>query len=223
MGGGTGWAIYAYLTHIFVRPKVIKNRLTQHTKPTESCACRLKESFMWIASAAHVCFPPERSLFTGEKRGSRVVKICIVQQYATWPKSDFGFDFGLCSCPNLCNTSVHFIILAWLLRRQRDGHLNIVMADLFTKLPSSPCCCCHFPPTCSAICAQTTTGKTFVYAWVTQISMLCFWPPLPPFSGMKSGVSGLALPHLLYYLIANWCLHVRWCLFFRWYTRENIL
>ncbi|XP_033156505.1 uncharacterized protein LOC117138484, partial [Drosophila mauritiana] len=27
-------------------------------------------------------FPPERPLFTGEKRGSRVVKMCIVQQYA---------------------------------------------------------------------------------------------------------------------------------------------
>lgn len=78
-------------------------------------------------------------------------------------------------------------------RRESDGdggNGDGGVGDLFTKLLSSPWTLVlgpwsylPLPTTCPAICAETTTGKSFVYAWVTQISMLCFLLPPPPALG----------------------------------------
>lgn len=105
--------------------------------------------------------------------------MCIVQQYAQLGLNPslaltlvrwLGPIYAQFHCPLYC-FCMGFMI----------GHLNIVVAELFTQLPSSPWV--HFPPpTCSAICApDTTTGKTILYAWVTQISMLCFFATNFPF------------------------------------------
>lgn len=108
----------------------------------EIFACRLKESHSWgLQVPLTFVFPPERPLFTGEKRGRRVVKMCIVQQYAqlglnpslalTLVRS-LGPIYAQFHCPLYC-FCMGFMI----------GHLNIVVAELFTQLPSSPWV--HFP------------------------------------------------------------------------------
>lgn len=85
-------------------PKVIKKRLTQHTNPPRNLRLPAeRESFMGIASAAHVCFSARKAVIHwGIARASSRKDVYCAAIRATWPKSVFGFDFGPFAWPNLC-------------------------------------------------------------------------------------------------------------------------